>query len=184
MALFLLLSVNVENIIKMKKVITILAVAFVILQFFQIDKTNPPVNKEVDFLTVKKTPETVATNIRNACYDCHSNETKYPWYSNIQPVAWLLKDHIDNGRKELNFSTFATYEARRQTRKMEEAAELVQNGAMPMDSYLLMHPEAKLTAEQKAEMIQYFKSLASEIPTTDLKTNYPEDENNESEEHH
>lgn len=165
----------------MKKTITILAVAFVMIQFFQIDKTNPPINKELDFLTIKKTPETVATNIRNACYDCHSNETKYPWYSNIQPIAWFLKNHIDEGRRELNFSTFATYESKRQLRKLEEAAELVQNGAMPMESYLIMHPEAKLTAEQKAEMVDYFKTLAKETPTTEVQAIHPENAEGEEE---
>lgn len=154
----------------MKKVLVILLVLFVIIQFFRIDKTNPPVNKGMDFLTVKNTPEPVATNIRNACYDCHSNETKYPWYSNVQPFAWFLKDHIDEGRKELNFSTYATYEPKRQAHKMEEAAELVQNGEMPLESYLLMHAEAKLTDAQKKEMISYFKKIEADTKASNTIT--------------
>lgn len=154
----------------MKKVLVILLVLFVIIQFFRIDKTNPPVNKGMDFLTVKNTPEPVATNIRNACYDCHSNETKYPWYCNVQPFAWFLKDHIDEGRKELNFSTYATYEPKRQAHKMEEAAELVQNGEMPLESYLLMHAEAKLTDAQKKEMISYFKKIEADTKASNTIT--------------
>ena len=96
---------------------------FIIIQFFPINKSNPITNEGMDFLKIKNTPEPIAKLIRNSCYDCHSNETKYPFYSNIQPVAWLLKNHIDEGRKELNFSTFATYEPKRQAHKLEEAAE-------------------------------------------------------------
>ena len=147
----------------MKKVLVVLVVAFVIMQFFRIDKTNPAPTPGMDFLNIKKTPESTAKLIRNGCYDCHSNESKYPWYSNIQPFAWLLKDHIDKGRKELNFSNFATYEPKRQAHKLKEAAEFVENGEMPLESYLLMHPEAKFTDAEKKEMVDYFKYIEEEI---------------------
>lgn len=97
----------------MKKISVILLVAFILIQFFPIDKNNPAPTPQMDFLTIKNTPETTANLIRNGCYDCHSNETKYLWYSNVQPIAWFLQDHIEEGRKELNFSTFATYEPKR-----------------------------------------------------------------------
>lgn len=146
----------------MKKILIILAVLFVIIQFFRIDKTNPPVNEGMDFLTIKNTPENVASKIRASCYDCHSNETKYPWYSNVQPVAWFLKSHIDEGRTKLNFSTFATYEPKRQAHKLAEAVEMVETGEMPMESYLLAHPEAKLTQEERQMIIDYFRKIESE----------------------
>lgn len=147
----------------MKKILIVLLVAFILIQFFRIDRTNPPVNKGMDFLTIKKTPESTANLIRNGCYDCHSNETKYPWYTNFQPVGWLMQKHINDGRVHLNFSTFATYEPKRQAHKLMEAAELVQNGEMPLESYLLGHPEAKFTEEQKQEIITYFNSVENEI---------------------
>lgn len=146
----------------MKKILIIFAVLFVIIQFFRIDKTNPPVNEGMDFLTIKNTPENVASKIRASCYDCHSNETKYPWYSNVQPVAWFLKSHIDEGRTKLNFSTFATYEPKRQAHKLAEAVEMVETGEMPMESYLLAHPEAKLTQEERQMIIDYFRKIESE----------------------
>lgn len=149
----------------MKKVLYVLAVAFILIQFFQIDKTNPAVNKSADFLTIKKTPEPMAQHIRNSCYDCHSNETKYPWYASIQPTAWFLKKHIDEGRRELNFSTFAAYEPGKQAHKLMEAAELVEHGAMPLESYLLIHGEAQLNDTQKKEMAEYFKKLETETRT-------------------
>ncbi len=147
----------------MKKILLILAVIFIFIQFFQIDKTNPPVNEGMDFLKIKDTPEPIAKIIRNSCYDCHSNESKYPFYSNIQPFAWLLKNHIDEGRQELNFSVFATYEKKRQAHKLEESAEMVERKEMPLESYQIAHPEAKLTDEQRKELAQYFKKIQKEI---------------------
>ena len=143
----------------MKNLLKVLLVAFIILQFFRIDKTNPPVDKNSDFLTLKKTPENVATLVKSACYDCHSNETVYPWYAKVQPFGWFLKDHIDEGRRELNFSTFASYEPRRQAKKLDEAAEQIENGGMPLESYTLIHKEAKLTAEQKKLLTDYFNTV-------------------------
>lgn len=159
----------------MKKVLVILLVAFILIQFFPIDKNNPAPTPQMDFLTIKKTPETTAALIRNSCYDCHSNETKYPWYTNVQPFAWFLKSHIDDGRKELNFSTFATYEPKRQAHKLSEAAEQVQKGDMPLDSYVLIHSEAKLSAPQQQELIQYFKRVENDIRTAN---NLPAKEKN------
>lgn len=143
----------------MKKVFFLLVLAFALLQFFQIDKTNPPVDKNMDFLTIKKTPEDIAQLIKTSCYDCHSNETVYPWYANVQPFGWFLKDHIDEGRRELNFSTFATYEPLRQAKKLNKAAKEVKEGEMPLESYLLMHKEAKLNQEQKELLVTYFLTM-------------------------
>lgn len=136
---------------------------FIIIQFFPIDKTNPITNEGMDFLKIKNTPEPIAKLIRNSCYDCHSNETKYPFYSNIQPVAWLLKNHIDEGRKELNFSTFATYEPKRQAHKLEEAAEYVEQKNMPLESYTLGHSDAKLSDEQRKQLVNYFRMVQKQI---------------------
>lgn len=158
----------------MKKVALALFAIGIILQFFQIDKTNPAVNQGVDFTQIKKMPESTAKLLRNACYDCHSNETKYPWYTNIQPVAWLVKEHIDDGRKHLNFSTFATYSPEKQTRKIEESIEEIEKGGMPLESYLLVHSEAKLSDGQKQELLNFLKQSIGK--TSDTNTNGNEDE--------
>lgn len=149
----------------MKKILLALIGAFLVLQFFGIDKTNPPIDKNSDFLTLKKTPENVAQLVKSACYDCHSNETVYPWYAKVQPFGWFLKDHIDEGRRELNFSTFASYEPRRQAKKLDEAAEQIENGGMPLESYTLIHKEAKLTAEQKKLLTDYFNTVKNATMT-------------------
>ncbi|SIT01134.1 Haem-binding domain-containing protein [Kaistella chaponensis] len=147
----------------MKKISVILLVAFILIQFFPIDKNNPAPTPQMDFLTIKNAPESTANLIRNGCYDCHSNETKYLWYSNVQPIAWFLQDHIEEGRKELNFSTFATYEPKRQAHKLAEAIEQIEKGEMPLDSYIIAHSEAKFSEAQKQEVIQYLKLVESDI---------------------
>lgn len=110
----------------MKKVFYVLLLAFILIQFFQIDKTNPPINEGVDFINIKKAPEPIAKLIKGACYDCHSNTTKYPWYSNLQPVGWFLQKHYNDGRKHLNFSTFAIYTPKKQEHKLEETIEMIE----------------------------------------------------------
>lgn len=140
----------------MKKILIILLVVFIFIQFFQIDKTNPASNQGMDFLRIKNTPEPIAKLIRNSCYDCHSNETKYPFYSNIQPAAWLMKSHIDEGRIALNFSTFSTYDSKQQIKKLREAAEYVTQNKMPLESYLIGHPDAKLTEQERKIIADYF----------------------------
>ena len=147
----------------MKKILVILLVAFVIIQFFPIDKNNPEPTPQLDFLNIKNTPDHIKTLVRNGCYDCHSNETKYVWYSKVQPIGWFLKKHIDEGRKHLNFSTFATYEPKRQAHKLFEVGEMIEQKEMPLDSYVVGHPEANLTDTERQEMVQYFKIIEDDI---------------------
>lgn len=147
----------------MKKIFYVLLLAIILIQFFPIDKTNPAINKGVDFLTIKNTPESTAQLIKNSCYDCHSNETKYPWYSNIQPVGWFLQNHFVDGRKHLNFSTFAINDSKKQAHKLEEAIEMIEKKEMPLDSYMIGHPEANLTDENRTELVSYLKKERSEI---------------------
>jgi hypothetical protein len=143
----------------MKKIIVIILVAFILIQFFPIDKTNPPPTPGMDFLKIKNTPDKIARIIRTSCYDCHSNETTYPWYANISPASWWVKNHINEGRKHLNFSTFAVYEPQRQLHKLEECIEMVEKKEMPLESYYLGHQNAKLSDEQRTTLIQYFKKV-------------------------
>ncbi len=146
----------------MGRVLIAVLVLFVIIQFFPIDRTNPPVNKGMDFLTIKNPSAQISSKIRSSCYDCHSNETKYPWYAKFQPTGWFLKNHIDEGRSHLNFSIFATYEPKRQVHKLDEAVEIIESHEMPMESYVLGHPEAGLTDTERQMLITYFRSLAEE----------------------
>lgn len=141
----------------MKKILTVVLVAFIIIQFFPIDKKNPAPTPGMDFIKIKNTPPEVAAIINRSCYDCHSNETRYPWYFNIAPSSWILKNHIDEGRKELNFSTFAVYEPKIQAHKLQECIEMVEKKEMPLESYFIGHQDAKLTDAQRKVLTDYFK---------------------------
>src|SRR3954447_26058531 len=110
----------------LKIIAVVLVVAFIVIQFFRPDFTNPPVNPAETLDASMPVPENVKMILGRSCADCHSNETKYPWYSKIQPSAWFLANHIRDGRRELNLSVWKTYEPRRQRKKLAEICEQVQ----------------------------------------------------------
>jgi hypothetical protein len=139
----------------MKRILKWTGIAIVTLliaaQFVRPAKTNPAVDESRTLEQhAQMTPELQAT-LKRACYDCHSNETVWPWYSNVAPVSWFVIDHVKDGRKDLNFSEWSTYSKQRQAKKMAEIQELVQKDMMPLSSYLIIHKEAKLSdADKKA----------------------------------
>ena len=115
-----------------------------------------------DFIAQSNPPAEVESILRNACYDCHSFETTYPWYSNIAPVSWWVADHIEHGREHLNFSVWRRYELKRKKHKIEECWEEVEKGEMPLEDYLYTHDDAVLSDEEKSLLIEWFKSLYAE----------------------
>jgi hypothetical protein len=135
----------------MKKALKIIAIILVVgliaAQFFRPDFTNPPVTEAETLESTTTVPENVEAILKRSCYDCHSNTTVYPWYSKIQPSASFLKDHIDDGRKELNFSVWNTYNTKRKRKKLEEVCEQLESKAMPLPSYLWIHWYAAVSAE-------------------------------------
>jgi hypothetical protein len=149
-----------------KKILLGLAVVFIIIQFFRIDKTVPETDPSKDFLTLHSPPTQVKAIIQNSCYDCHSYQTEYPWYSNIAPVSWWLQDHIEEGRDELNFSNWGDYNARRADHKLEEAAEMVLSEEMPLPSYTYAHWDANLNEEEQTAMAEWFEQLRVELKET------------------
>ena len=130
---------------------------FVIMQLFPIDKTNPQSDPSNGFISIENPPQEIALLMKNACYDCHSYHTKYPWYTNIQPVGWWIRGHFRNAREELNFSEWGGYELKKKTHKMKECADEVEETKMPLMSYWLMHPEAKLSEGDRKALVDYFR---------------------------
>ncbi|WP_320036229.1 heme-binding domain-containing protein [Halarcobacter sp.] len=128
----------------MKANIIILAIIFIAMQFFTIDKTNETTPKELEM----KMPENISTLVKTACYDCHSNEVKWPWYSNIAPFSWVINTHVKDGRKALNFSEWENYTKEEKEKKIKEIFRTAY-AAMPLRSYLWVHNEADLTMEQR-----------------------------------
>ncbi len=108
-------------------------------------------------------PDSVSAILTVACYDCHSNNTRYPWYSYIEPVGSWLDDHIRHGKRDLNFSEFASYRPRRQFHKMEEIEELVRENNMPLESYLIVHRDAILTDAQKELLYRWSAAVRDSL---------------------
>ena len=144
---------------KRKHILPILGVVLILIQIIRIDKTNPPVDSSLDFVATMNPPEGVKKNLIAACYDCHSNETKYPWYTNIAPVSWWIKGHINGGKQHLNYSVWGEYTKGKQEHKVEESIEVLENQRMPLSSYTWLHPDAKLSDSDRNEMIEYFKKM-------------------------
>jgi Haem-binding domain len=134
------------------KVAVALGSAVVLMQVFRPDYTNPPVEGDI------AAPPEVASILRRACYDCHSNETTWPWYSQLAPVSWLVARDVTQGRRELNFSMWQGYPAKRKAKKLEEIASEVQEGEMPMAIYVPLHPQAKLSDADKAALVSWAKT--------------------------
>ena len=156
-----------------KVILLVLLTLLIIIQF-----VKPAKNKGVEIaanqITAKhNVPENVQQILKTSCYDCHSNTTKYPWYSRVQPIAWFLHDHIIEGKKELNFSTFSSSPTARRYKKFKEIGEQVKTGEMPLKSYTLIHRDAILTPEEKLEIETWaansMKEMEGSYPPDSLK---------------
>jgi len=141
------------------KIIKILLAIFILIQFIRIDKTNPKVDQAQDFISIYKPSESITKTLKSSCYDCHSNESKYPWYSNIAPVSWMVKHHIDEGREELNFSEWGIFSTKRKAKKIEEIIEEIEVGEMPMKPYVIMHNDAKISDTNRKKFLAFFKEI-------------------------
>ena len=143
----------------MKKILVILLVALVLIQFFPIDKNNPAPTPGMDLLKIKNTPEATATLIRNGCYDCHSNETVYPNYAYVAPISWSVKHHINEGREHLNFSEWGKFNKELKQNMLENAIHSVKDYSMPLPAYIPYHPEANLTKAERDLIAKYFQEI-------------------------
>jgi len=139
-----------------KKILFGLVVVFIVIQSFHPQK-NLSDDRLYDVSTKYAMPEDVKRILQVACNDCHSNKTEYPWYSNLQPVAWILADHVNDGKRHLNFSEFTSRPVSYQNHKFEETIEMIKEGEMPLPSYTYfgLHSGAKLSEEQKQSLISW-----------------------------
>ena len=135
----------------------------IVIQFFPIKKNKSDKILDTDFIKIYNPPQNVATMLKTSCYDCHSNNTIYPWYSKIQPVAWYLQHHVNEGKHEVNFSEFGKYSLKRKKHKLDECIDEVKENEMPLTSYTLIHGDAKLSANQKEELISWLENTMNNI---------------------
>jgi Haem-binding domain len=127
----------------LKIIVALLIVAFIVIQLFPAERTNPPVTGEIE------APAEVKEIFMRSCYDCHSNETEWPWYAYIAPASWLLSSDVGKGREELNFSEWSSYNDMRKQKSVKEIWKEVGEGEMPEWDYVVIHPEAKLSPSDK-----------------------------------
>ncbi len=112
-----------------------------------------------NFTEMYNVPKNIETIVRTSCYDCHSDNTNYPWYSYIQPIRFFMDSHINNGKKDLNFNEFGNYSGRKQRSKLEAISKQIQSDEMPLSSYTLIHKNAKLSKTQKQEVIKWLTKI-------------------------
>lgn len=146
-----------------KTIAWILLIAFVGIQFFPTDRNQNEAVYVSDFMRVNNVPPVIQNKIEVSCYDCHSNNTKYPWYNRIQPAAWFLEDHIKEGRDELNFNEWGNYSDRRKNSKLRSIISQIEDDEMPLDSYTLIHRDAKFSEWEKKEIIKYMTQLKNNL---------------------
>ena len=138
-------------------------ILFLVAQAVQPPKSQGNSSSAQDITTMVAVPANVMNILKKSCYDCHSNHTIYPWYDNITPINWWVADHIKEGKRELNFTEFGSYSNKKQLNKLKEIGETVEEGQMPLSSYLITHGDASLTEAQKTLLIDWARKASDEL---------------------
>ena len=129
------------------------------MQFIPTNRNQDTRILSSDFIKQYNPPTAIANKIKTACYDCHSNNTIYPWYNKIQPVTWFLENHINEAKEEVNFSEFGNYSKRKKKSKLKSIRNEIKDDKMPLWTYTLMHKDAKLGKEDKAKIVKWIEDL-------------------------
>lgn len=140
---------------RFKKTALVAGAVFILIQFIQPARNKSGQVLDTDISKTVSMPVYVQSILSKSCYDCHSNNTQYPWYTSIQPGGWFMDYHVRNGKEELNFSDFGSYSKRRQESKLKSIASQIEEDAMPLSSYTLMHSNTRLSPEEKNAIIQW-----------------------------
>jgi hypothetical protein len=155
-----------------KKIIYALIALIVLIQFIRPKRNVSEGIAAQDITQHYAVSDSVVTVLKRSCYDCHSNNTVYPWYTNIQPVGWWMQMHVNDGKEEINFSEFGSYQPKKQAHKLKETTKEVKEEGMPLDSYLWIHKDARLTESEKLIVTNWATSLEKQIRE---KYNLPEE---------
>jgi hypothetical protein len=148
---------------KIRILLLLLTAAFLLAQLVRPSKNIGNVDTPNDIRKVVNVPVPILNLLKTSCYDCHSNHTSYQWYHEVMPLGWWLNHHVEEGKAHFNFSEFASYSKKKQDHKLEELQEEVNAHEMPLESYELMHPEARLDAVQIREISTWAKNARSAI---------------------
>ncbi|MEN8122979.1 MAG: heme-binding domain-containing protein [Bacteroidota bacterium] len=146
-----------------KIIVAIILVIIIIPQLIPVDRPENNDDKTNDLIANNKIPDTIASLLKSSCYDCHSNQTIYPWYANIAPISWLVVRDVKLGREELNFSDWETLSKMYKAKQLNNLSEEVEEGKMPMPIYLITHGDAKLSEQKKAALVNWSETFAEEL---------------------
>ena len=144
-------------------VVIALAVGFTVIQLIQPDRSNPPTDQAMVIEAKLNFRAPISTMLKASCYDCHSNETRWPWYSNVAPVSWLVADDVHTGRRHLNFSEWGKYPKSKQILKLGQIYEQVSKGDMPIVKYLYMHSDAKLSQANRDSITAWTEAMRDSV---------------------
>ena len=147
----------------LKRIGLAILVVLVGIQFISTRTNQSSEVPSTDFILTYKVPDEVGQTLHTSCYNCHSNNTNYPWYSHVQPVGWFLENHIKKGKAELNFNEFGSYSVRKQKSKLKSMASQIEQDEMPLPSYTLIHRDARLTPESKKLLVDYLNALQDSL---------------------
>ena len=147
----------------LKKILLLLLVVFLVIQFIRPERNTNSTLLSADISKTVYVPGNVSVILKNSCYDCHANYTRYPWYMNIQPIGWLMADHIKEGKSDLNFSEFGNYSKRKQTNKLRNIETTIMEGEMPISSYTALHRNAKLNEAEKKLISEWVSAAKDSI---------------------
>jgi hypothetical protein len=148
---------------RLKKILLGLLIVLIVIQFIRPAHNTSTEITQTDLLKTYNVPDSVQAVLKTACYDCHSNNTNYPWYTNIQPIGWMMANHVKEGKAELNFSEFGSYSLRKQQHKLKSIGEEIEEGDMPIASYKLMHSNARLTKSQQSLLIDWATKMQDSL---------------------
>lgn len=147
----------------LKRIVLVLLVILVGIQFIPARSNKSNTVPSTDFVKSNKVPGEVSQILLVSCYNCHSNNTNYPWYSYVQPIGLLLENHIDSAKDQLNFSEFGSYSSRKQKSKLKSMISQIEKGEMPLASYTFIHRDARLSKEGKNTLIEYLIALKNNL---------------------
>ncbi len=147
----------------LKRIGLVLAVVFLAIQFYPTPRNTGEIHGPKHIAKFVEVPAGVEAILVKACYDCHSNGTRYPWYARLQPVAWWMGTHVDDGKRHLNFSEFGGYEAKKRKTKLELSYDAVDLGHMPLPSYTWAHRDAVLTDAEKKTFLDWCETALEEL---------------------
>ncbi len=147
------------------KILIAIVILLVLIQLVPVEKNQKPVQANQDFISLQSPPKNIAKQLKNSCYDCHSNQTVYPNYAQFAPISWWIENHVKEGKEHLNFSEWSSYNQDQKAHAIRELIEEVEYNKMPMAAYVNQHPDARWSNQEKEEFINFFQDLREKLKT-------------------